>query len=200
MTAQTTAQATAQATARRLATPREQLREARLRLVTPGPVHAPRLPFVVVVVAILTAGLLSLLMLNTLAAQDSFRLHDLQRRSAALADSEQQLKLDLDRQSSPSSLAGRARALGMLPAESPAFLRLRDGRIVGVATAAPLPPPPPPPAATQAKPTTKPGAKPARKPTAKPARSALPRSSGAGHSARTTPARPRPTPTSSPAR
>ncbi len=133
----------APATARRLsAPPQEHVREPRLRLVPAAPTAAPKLPFVVVVVTILTAGLLSLLMLNTLAAQDAFRLHDLQKRSSSLADDEQQVRLALDSQSAPSNLAARARAMGMLPAQSPAFLRLRDGRIVGVATAAPSPPPP----------------------------------------------------------
>lgn len=189
---------TAPATARRLQTaPREALREARLRLVAPGPVTAPKLPFVVVVVAILATGLLSLLMLNTLAAQDSFRLHDLQRRSSGLADTEQQLRLDLDRQSSPSSLAARARALGMLPADSPAFLRLRDGRIVGVATALPAPPPPAPVVTAKAAPAKTTAS---RKPGAHPTASAVPSKRGAGHSGRAVTTRPRPSATTSPAR
>ena len=108
-----------------------------LRLVTPAAHRPARMPFVLLVVGMLTAGLLSLLMLNTLAAQDAFRLHDLQRTSATLGDTEQQLRTSLEEQSSPASLAARARALGMVPSGTPAFLRLRDGRIVGVATPAP---------------------------------------------------------------
>jgi hypothetical protein len=114
----------------------------RLRLVASAPLTAGRLPFAVLVSAVLAAGLLALLMLHTLAAQDAFRVHDLQRRAAALADTEQQLAVAVEQAQAPADLAARARRLGMVPAGAVAFIRLRDGRMVGVAHAA-LPPPPP---------------------------------------------------------
>ncbi|GMA85430.1 hypothetical protein GCM10025868_06800 [Angustibacter aerolatus] len=49
-------------------------------------------------------------------------------------------------------LGARARALGMVPAGSPAFLRLQDGTVLGVAAAAKAPPAP----TVTAKPTASP--------------------------------------------
>lgn len=113
-----------------------------LRVVATTPLTAGRLPFAILVSAVLATGLLALLMLHTLAAQDGFRVHDLQRRAAALADTEQQLAVAVEQAQSPAELAARARKLGMVPAGAVAFIRLRDGRMVGVAHAA-MPPPPP---------------------------------------------------------
>ena len=55
-----------------------------LRLVPKRHSSAAKMPFVLVVVAILVGGLLGLLLLNTLVAQGSFRLHDLSKSSKAL--------------------------------------------------------------------------------------------------------------------
>ncbi len=107
----------------------------------PAPTTRPaRLPFLLVVIGLLTGGLLALLMLNTVLAQDAFVLHDLQVRSAALTDQEQALREVVTRQTSPQLLAGRARALGMVPSGNPVFLRVSDGRVLGVPVAAVAPP------------------------------------------------------------
>jgi hypothetical protein len=108
------------------------------RLVSGAPVVAAKVPFAVLIAAILGGGLLTLLMLHTLAAQDAFTVHDLQHRTAALADAEQQLELADQQASAPSNLAAHARALGMVPTGSLKFVH-RGGRVVGVATAE-LPP------------------------------------------------------------
>jgi hypothetical protein len=132
------------ATARTAAAPRRAAAERPpLRLVPPRQIAAGRAPFVALVTAVLVSGLVGLLVLHTAAAQDAFRLHDLQRQSATLADTEQQLAVATQQQQAPESLAARARALGMVPTGSIAFMRLRHGRIVGVAKAAPAPLPPP---------------------------------------------------------
>lgn len=116
-----------------------------LRLVATRPLRAGRLPFALLVGAILGVGLVSLLMLHTLAAQDAFRLHDLQGSQAELRDTEQQLALAVQRQEAPHVLAERARALGMLPTGSIAFVEVRKhGKVVGVVEAPPSPPPPAP--------------------------------------------------------
>ena len=135
--------ATAAARATPLETPRGGARRPPLRLVATRPLTAGRLPFVLLVGGVLATGLMTLLLLHTLAAQDAFRLHDLRVNSAALADTEQQLAVAVQQAQSPAGLAARARGLGMVPAGSVAFIRLHDGRVVGVAHAA-LPPPPPP--------------------------------------------------------
>jgi len=112
--------------------------------------HPPRAPFVVTVLLLLLGGLGGLLLLNTLLAQGSFTVHDLDVRVAALKDQEQALQQKVATLAAPARLAHRASALGMVPAPNPAFIRMSDGQILGepkVAapqyTAPPVPPPVP---------------------------------------------------------
>ena len=125
-----------------------------LRLVAARPLAVGRLPFALLVGGILASGLVVLLMLHTLAAQDAFRLHDLQGRQAELTDAQQELSLALQQQEAPRALAARARALGMVPTGSIAFVEVRKhGKIVGVVEPAPPPAPPAPePSASATKP------------------------------------------------
>ena len=124
---------------RQKAQPRTHARPG-LRLVAVPRAAAARLPFAILVSAILGGGLVVLLMLHTLAAQDAFTLHHLQRQSATLADTEQQLTV-LDQQAqAPSALAARARALGMVPATALRIVHRRDGRIVAVSIGVAAPP------------------------------------------------------------
>ncbi|MGZ4589458.1 MAG: hypothetical protein ACXV2I_01540 [Actinomycetes bacterium] len=120
----------------------------RLSLVPPMSADAPRAPFVVLVACLLVAGLGGLLFLHTALAEDSFRLHDLQVRSALLDDQEQALEQQIALEASPQRLAARARTLGMVRSENPAFIRLSDGRILGQPKAGVAPPPPPAPTAS----------------------------------------------------
>ena len=106
-------------------------RERYLRLVAARRTRAARAPFVVVVVALLLSGLLGLLVLNTVLAQDAFRLHALQVEGRALADREQVLQRQVSDLQSPHTLAARATSLGMVPGGSPTFLRLSDGKVLG---------------------------------------------------------------------
>ncbi len=115
------------------------------------PLLRPRVargPFVSMVVAVLAAGLLALLGLNTVLAQGSFRQHALQVQAKQLADREQDLQHQVDALQAPAALAAAAQAQGMVPAGPPAFLRLPDGAVLGQATPATAPPAPPSPAAT----------------------------------------------------
>jgi len=105
--------------------------EAPLRLVPPV-ARAARAPFVLLVAGLLAAGLLALLLLNTVLAQDAFRLHDLARRGLVVSDRQQQLEQLLAAQRSPALLASRATALGMVPGSARSFARLADGRVVVV--------------------------------------------------------------------
>ncbi|MEO6790619.1 MAG: hypothetical protein ABI249_01905, partial [Ornithinibacter sp.] len=73
---------------------------------------------------------------NTAMAKGSYTMRDLQQRSDVLTDSQDALRHAIDGVSGPGSLAQRAQALGMVPAETAAFLRLSDGKILGVAEAA----------------------------------------------------------------
>ncbi len=114
-------------------------RRPALSLVVPRRTDAPRAPFVAVIVALLVSGLLGLLVLNTVLAQDAFALHTLSQNGRALADREQSLSREVEALRSPEALAARAEAAGMVQAGPPAFLRLPDGAILGSPVAG-LPP------------------------------------------------------------
>jgi len=128
-------------------TPTE-VRPRGLRLVPPVRRPAPKAPFVVLLGALLTTGLAGLLYLHTALAEDSFRLHDLATRSAVLADQEQALEQEVAEAASPSRLAERAEAMGMVRSENPAFIRLSDGAVLGKPKPGVAPPPPPAPTAS----------------------------------------------------
>ena len=106
-------------------------RTSPLRLVPPRRSSAAKAPFVVVLVVLLAGGLLGLLLLNTLVAQQSFSLHDLSAQNRDLAQQEQDLSRKVQDLEAPASLAVRATALRMVPSGPPAFLRLSDGKVLG---------------------------------------------------------------------
>ena len=111
---------------RAAATPRQ------LRVVAPNLGHGNGL-FLALCVALLLGGFVAVLLLNTAMAKGSYTMRDLQRRSDALADTQDALRHAIDGVSGPGPLAQRARDLGMVPAASAAFLRLSDGKVLGVA-------------------------------------------------------------------
>jgi len=104
----------------------------RLRVAPPAPVTAPRAPFVATVLVVVIAGTLGILALNTKINENAFRLQALRDQSSVLDRQEQQLTRDLALLESPTSLAAAARRLGLVPAGTPAFIRLPDGRVLGV--------------------------------------------------------------------
>lgn len=119
----------------------------RLGRVLGGPVagQAARTPFVLLVVALLGGGLISLLLLNSALNQGSFQLSKLKRETTALTDEEQALQRDVDGYSAPDALQRRAHELGLVPGGSPVFIG-PDGKVAGAASPAAEPPPPAPPA------------------------------------------------------
>ncbi|MDX6274540.1 MAG: hypothetical protein QOJ92_1750 [Frankiales bacterium] len=110
-----------------------------LSLVLPSPSRAPRAPFVICVAALLSLGLMCLLLLNTVLAQGAFTVHDLQRRTAALTDEQQQLQTGVSLEGSPLVLAEKARRLGLVQVRDPAFIRTSDGKVLGHPTVAKRP-------------------------------------------------------------
>jgi hypothetical protein len=92
------------------------------------------LPFVIVVGAVLVGGLVSVLLLHTLAAQYAFRITGMQSRLTTLTDEAQQQSQVVAADSSPIALQHRAAALGMVPTSITAFHRRVDGRAVAVQT------------------------------------------------------------------
>ena len=103
-----------------------------LKVVAPPQVQGNGM-FLALCVALLLGGFVGVLMLNTAMAKGSYTMRDLQRQSDQLADTQDALRHAIDGVSGPGPLAERARALGMVPAATPAFLRLSDGKVLGVA-------------------------------------------------------------------
>jgi hypothetical protein len=104
---------------------------------------------------LLAAGVATTLLLSTQAIADSYRLEQIREENANLVEQSQQLQQEVSTQDSASSLAARAKALGMVPAGDPAHLvQNADGSVtvVGEPKKAVGQAPPPPPS-TPASPT-----------------------------------------------
>ena len=110
---------------------------ARLTVVPRAPGRsAARVPFVVLVSLLLVGGVAGLLCFNTSMQQASFTSTAMEERSAALDAKEQSLVMELDALRDPQRVAVKAQEMGMVPATSPAFIRLSDGKVLGSATPA----------------------------------------------------------------
>lgn len=96
--------------------------------------------FLVLVLGLLSAILVSLLLLNTALAENSFQLQDIRQTARDLTVREQTLSSQLAAAESPIGLEAKAKELGMVAASSPIFLRLEDGKILGESTPAQVPP------------------------------------------------------------
>lgn len=103
----------------------------RLTVVPKLAAPARRLPFVVLVIAVLAAGLVGLLLLNTSMERGAYRVTALRAESVALSAQQQQLQLQVAALGDPQEVAQRALRLGMVQNPSPAFLSLADGAISG---------------------------------------------------------------------
>jgi hypothetical protein len=122
---------TARAGARALQRPITQT--PRLRVVTGAPLQRGGPAFVLICATLLAAGLIGVLLLNTALAEGSFTLHSLRTTSDQLTDTQGAVSQSLEAAQAPANLAKRAADMGMVPAQSAAFLRLSDGKVIGVA-------------------------------------------------------------------
>jgi len=126
---------------RKAARPRRHASPARPRLL---PATTPRRRarlgiFAIICLAIATVGLVSMLIVNTMLASGAFTVSELQAEKALLLEEEQQLTEEIAIASSPLLLEERARAMGMVPQDAPAFIDLESGTIVGNAVPQPEP-------------------------------------------------------------
>ena len=90
-----------------------------------------RLPFVVLVIAVLAAGLVGLLLLNTSMERGAYRVTAMRSEAATLSAQQQQLQLQVAALGDPQEVAEKALRLGMVQNPSPAFLSLATGTVVG---------------------------------------------------------------------
>lgn len=86
--------------------------------------QADRKFFATFVTVVGVIGLLFLLLINTLLAQDAFELSNLKLQAKLVSDEREAIARQMDKISSPESLANEATALGMRPSETPTFLSL----------------------------------------------------------------------------
>ena len=114
-----------------------------LRVVTP-PAFTARVPLPLLCVVLLTAGLLTLLMMNISIARDAFTISTLQREATLLREEQQAVDEGIAAKAAPQALHESATALGMVPAPAP--VHLSDGARIGEPQPAPTPAPPAPPA------------------------------------------------------
>jgi hypothetical protein len=84
------------------------------------------------VVSIVVVGVLGVLVLNTRINENAFRLDSLRQQQTTLDEQEQALTRELAQRESPGELRAAAARLGLVPAGTPAFINLPDGRVVGV--------------------------------------------------------------------
>lgn len=95
--------------------------------------RADRKTFVIFLSMIGGIGLLLLLAINTMLAQDAFELHRLQTQATTLSDQREAVMRQIDLASSPEVLAARAIAQGMVPSQSPRFLTLNSPSLNSIA-------------------------------------------------------------------
>ena len=86
--------------------------------------RAPRVPFALLVTALLLGGLGLLLALNTASAANELTRHSLATKDQQVAAQVQQLRNEVALSAAPGNLASAATELGMVPAGNPAFIVL----------------------------------------------------------------------------
>ncbi|MEH1170008.1 hypothetical protein V6V47_31975 [Micromonospora sp. CPCC 205539] len=107
-------------------------RPPRLRVAPPPPVSVPRAPFAALIVVLVVGGVLGILAVNTKINENAFRLEKLEQQQARLDLEKQQLDKEIAAAKAPGNLTAQARRLGLVDAGEPAYIRLPDGRTIGV--------------------------------------------------------------------
>lgn len=108
----------------------------RLRLVPRRQARMARLPFLTVLIALVGAGMVGLLLLNTSLQTQAFEASELRREAAAMSYAEGELEQLVTEAGSARELSRRASALGMRPNRDIAFIQLQTGQVTGEPRAA----------------------------------------------------------------
>ncbi len=106
----------------------------RLTIVPRMVARAPRIPFVLLVVTVLGIGLVGLLLLNTSLQRGAYVAGALRSQSATLDSRQQDLEMSVAALQEPQRVSRQAERLGMVRDDSPAFLVLKTGKVLGVPT------------------------------------------------------------------
>lgn len=102
-----------------------------LRLVAPVANRARRTPFVVVLLTLIGAGLVGLILISAAMQARTFELARLSDQARDLQIRQQALQREVSDLESPENLGPRALWLGMVPSQTPVYLRLSDGAVIG---------------------------------------------------------------------
>lgn len=119
------------ATARPLRTPRRGPAPTPLRVIPSSISRTGNGVFAAICIALLAAGLITLLLLNTALAQGAMALGDLQRESVRLSDTSGNLQEDIARASATGALAASAAQIGMVRMNVRGYIDLSKGTVTG---------------------------------------------------------------------
>ena len=97
----------------------------------------PKVFYAIVTVGVIFGIIISNLLLSVAVASGAYEIATLQQSNKELGRSYQTMNQDLDRLSSPQYLAANAEALGMVSNNTPVYLRLSDGAVLGTPVPAP---------------------------------------------------------------
>jgi len=93
--------------------------------------RARRTPFVVVLLALIGAGLIGLILISTVMQAQTFELDRLTNQARALETQQEALQRDVSDLQSPRNLGPLALTYGMVPSQTPVYLQLSDGTVKG---------------------------------------------------------------------
>jgi hypothetical protein len=119
------------ATARPLRAPRRGPAPTPLRVIPSSISRTGNGVFAAICIALLAAGLIALLLLNTALAQGSLALGDLQRESVRLSDTTGNLQEEIARASATGALAASAAKIGMVRMNVRGYIDLSTGTVSG---------------------------------------------------------------------
>jgi cell division protein FtsL len=94
--------------------------------------RAPRIPFVLLVLCLLGATLVSLLVLRSVVAEEAYAIANLKEENRELSQEEQQLRSTVAQLESSERISGEAEGMGMEQGEAPLFLDPASGEVSGV--------------------------------------------------------------------
>lgn len=99
--------------------------------------HArPRVFYAVVTMSVIFGIIVAQLLLSVAVSSGAYEISGLQAQNRELIRTHQSISQDLDRLASPQNLAANAEALGMVNNNTPVYLRLSDGAVLGSPEAA----------------------------------------------------------------
>lgn len=93
--------------------------------------RAPRIPFVLLILCLLSAALVSLLVLRSVVAQETYAITSLQSENRELSYEEQQLRDTVANLESSERIAEEAEDMGMEQGDAPRFIDPDNGEITG---------------------------------------------------------------------